>query len=273
MINLPHERPQKLLELGGTYTFELSASRRPADSFYGGTRIPPNSERLDGSADQPSNLFGRFKTWNRSFRRSLHQSLREPECRSLDESSYTSVIILHPKDSTYPLYNLDAKLGERDSHGNFSLKFYCSAASDSHSSFREVQLDVKFSRLGNARTPIKPLAFYPKGTFKPSQILVERTVNVSTSANISASTEGSYLEQYTSAVTFSGQGDESKVTWIWKADDALENGLEDPCEFWVTLPPVETGVKADFTITCQVRGSNKPAKKGRGRNNIRRLTF
>jgi len=56
-------------------------------------------------------------------------------------------------------------------------------------------------------------------------------------------------------VTFGRQNLEadSKATWTWKVDDALEDGLEDPCNFWVTIPPVEKGVKIDFKLTFRVR--------------------
>jgi len=42
--------------------------------------------------------------------------------------------------------------------------------------------------------------------------------------------------------------------WMWKANDVLENGLEGPCEFRVTIQPVGKGVKVDLKVTCQVRG-------------------
>ena len=59
--------------------------------------------------------------------------------------------------------------------------------------------------------------------------------------------------QYTrnEGISFDGKRlNKSKLTWMWKAGDCVETGLEDPCEFWVTIPPVKKGVKADFKITC-----------------------
>ena len=54
-------------------------------------------------------------------------------------------------------------------------------------------------------------------------------------------------------VSFDGKrSGPSKLTWMWKAGDFVTSGLEDPCEFWVTIPPVKKGVKADFKVTCLV---------------------
>jgi hypothetical protein len=53
----------------------------------------------------------------------------------------------------------------------------------------------------------------------------------------------------TAKVTFSGQEDDSKTTWMWKAEDVLANGLEAAPDFWVTIPRVEKGVKAHFKLT------------------------
>jgi len=74
---------------------------------------------------------------------------------------------------------------------------------------------------------------------------------------------GSCGVQYTTEarVIFSGQSlEDSKVTWIWKADDLLKDGLEDLCEFRVTIPSVERGVKAVFKVTGQYQVRSRPAR-------------
>ena len=86
---------------------------------------------------------GRLKNWRRN---DLDQTLRK-NGRSLNRSRYESLIVLRPKNRTYPIYNLDVKLGERDGHS--SIEFRCSAPSDGESSFREITLEIRVLHLGN----------------------------------------------------------------------------------------------------------------------------
>ena len=159
------------LERTAIYTFEITASSRRGslapgtlttesqlDPLDNGIHSPTGTQHghastpLDGSTARPHNLIGQFKNWGGNLKHSLNKSLREHERRTLalDGSSYTSLIILHPEDRTYPLYNLDAKLGERD--GDTSIEFLCSASSDSVASFREIALEVELFHLGNVNS-------------------------------------------------------------------------------------------------------------------------
>ena len=107
-----------------------------------------------------------------------------------------------------------------------------------------------------AQTPINVARFYPDGpqstggsTFGFGGTGTNDNLEVATTSEV----------QYTrpKGVSFDGKhSGETKLTWMWKVEDvSLEDGLEDPCEFWVTIPPVEKGVKADFKVTCEVRGT------------------
>ena len=176
----PSKRSQvfKFFKLGctATCTFDITASKRRGslplvpwfptivstesqlDPFYDGIQSPsstqygPASAPVEGSTARPPKLIGQFKNWGGNLRHSLNKSPRENDRRSLalNGSGYTSLIILHPEDRTYPLYNLDAKLGERD--GYTSIEFLCSASSDSVSSFREITLEVELFHLGNVNS-------------------------------------------------------------------------------------------------------------------------
>jgi hypothetical protein len=104
------------------------------------------------------------------------------------------------------------------------------------------------SASGKARTPIKLLEFHPH-KLQSNQIEVRR--------NVAATVGVSHVEEYTttSCVTFGGRSvRDSKVVWTWNVDDFLKDGLEDPWEFWLTIPPVKKGVMAAFKVTSLVQG-------------------
>jgi len=142
-----------------------------------------------------------------------------------------------------------------------------------------------------AQTPINVARFYPDGpqstggsTFGWGGTGANANLGVSTTRGVqyTRTTGGSFdgagvnakLEiaiprevQYTrpKGVSFDGRrSGETKLMWMWKVEDvSLEDGLEDPCEFWVTIPPVEKSVKADFKVTCEVRVNDRPARDRR----------
>ena len=311
---MPLEPHEEILFAKGTHTLEIATydlpnHHNPLSPVPGAPTIVKESQLdrstpLDGSthslprkhghestplhegAARPPNLIGRVINWWRNSTPTSNQLLPGNQPYSLKASDYVSVIILHPKDATYPLYNLDAKLRERDGHST-TVEFLCSASCDTDSSFREIQLEIELFHLGNvnppntvnvvaqrsipgnARTPIKPIGFYPKGPRRSNQIDVERKRNMGGKANLGGGVGGVNTSfevstdrgmQYTirEGVTFNGQHvSESKVGWIWKADDVVKDGLEDNCMFWVTIPRVKKGVKgvkANFRVTCRVRG-------------------
>ena len=79
--------------------------------------------------------------------------------------------------------------------------------------------------------------------------------------NISGEGGGSSGKEFTAeeGVSLNGQHlSESKVTWIWKADDVMNDGLQELCEFWVAIPTVRKGVKAEFKVTCRIRKRGFP---------------
>ena len=309
-VRMPLEPHEEILFARGTHTLEIATHELPnhhdplspvpgaptiakesqidvSTPLDGGTySLPskngPESTPLHEGAARLPNFIGRFMNWWGNSTHIPNRLLPESQPYSLKPSSYVSVIILHPEDNSYPVYNLDAKLGEREGHS--SIEFLCSASCDTDSSFREIKLEIELFHLGNvnppntvnvvaqrsipgnARNPIKPVGFYPKGPQRSNQIDVERKRNMGGKANLGGGVGGvnTALElsaeramQYTirEGVTFNGQHlSKSKVGWIWKADGVVRDGLEDNCKFWVTIPKVKKGVKADFKVTCRVRG-------------------
>jgi len=165
---------QEILEARGTYTFEIPASEHDHQDILlsapGQTTPPPEYQRdplsydadipssrnersklktpLDGA--RPSNLIGRFKNRCRNLTHAPKLSPRENERHSLNRSRYIPVIQIHPKGRAYPLYNLEAKLGERDSYN--SIEFQCSGSSSNSSSFRQITLEIQLFHLGNVNS-------------------------------------------------------------------------------------------------------------------------
>ena len=122
-----------------------------------------------------------------------------------------------------------------------------------------------------AQTPMNVARFYPDGPqltgMTGNSTFGWGGAGVNANFGVAATREMQYTR--IEGVSFDGKrSGKSKLTWVWKVDDvSLEDGLEDPCEFWVMIPPVEKGVKVDFKVTCQVR-STKPV-----RDKNRRLTY
>ena len=130
----------------------------------GGAHSPPGkygaeSTSSDGSTVRLPNLMGRLKNWRRN---DLDQTLENEHL--LNRSRYESLIVFHPKNRLYPIYNLDAKLGERDGHS--SIEFRCSASSDGESSFREITLEIGVLHLGNANNIYYHEQWYPMQHFR-----------------------------------------------------------------------------------------------------------
>jgi hypothetical protein len=115
---------------------------------------------LDGST--PLDLKGRLKNWRRNMMQPANQSLQA--ILSLNRSRYQSVMIFIPENEDYPIYNLDAKLGDRDGYN--SIEFRCSASSDGVSSFREITLEIGLFHLGNVNSQNQEQC-YPTQHFRP----------------------------------------------------------------------------------------------------------
>jgi hypothetical protein len=171
---LPAAGPsQEILEATSTYTFEIPASEHnhhdillsaprqatpppeyQRDPLSSGADVPPSRSEhtelktpLDGG--RSPNLIGRLKNW-RGKTHAPKISSGEHERHSLNGNSYIPVITLHPKRDSYPLYNLEAKLGKRDS--NNSIEFLCSGSSSNTSSFRQITLEIQLFHLGNVNS-------------------------------------------------------------------------------------------------------------------------
>jgi hypothetical protein len=142
-----------------------------------------------------------------------------------------------------------------------------------------------------AQTPINVARFYPDGPQSPegstfgwggtganADLEVSATREVQYTRTTGGSFDGAGVNaklevamtrevHYTrpKGVSFDGKrSGETKLTWMWKVEDVrLEDGLEDPCEFWVTIPPVEKGVKANLKVTCAVRGTARDRRPSR----------
>ena len=315
IMMLPVAEPsQEILSVKNT--FAISASKHhdiplpvsePTTTFfqksqldplsYGAGIPPPRSKHselktpLDGA--QPPNLIGRFKNWCRNLTHIPNPSpQKEPLSLngplSLNKEHYESVITISPKGSSYPLYNLDAKLGKRDGHN--SIEFLCSAASSNTSSFRQITLEVQLFQLGNVnseyheivprriysisdkpRAPITALQFHPLRPQRSNQAQVLHNFTKGANATLGGGGPGvnaslgiAAVSEYArdEGVSFDGKrSGPSKLTWLWRAGDCVASGLEDPCEFWVTIPPVKKGVKADFKVTCLVSSRRWGYKK------------
>ncbi|KIM35898.1 hypothetical protein M413DRAFT_14281 [Hebeloma cylindrosporum] len=305
---MPPKPHGKILVAEGTHTLKIPPSEPPPNGhppLQSGPGTPPIPEdpQSDGSnplqcpspsshspkhtpLDKP-NAIGRFMNriaWWKSSKHSSNQSLADSRL-VVKPKEYVSVIILHPPNNYHPLYNLDAKLGEIERDGGRAIHFQCSAASDSHSAFGEIKLEIELFELGNAnfeyivmsavsqysipghsRTPITPVAFFPKGPLRSNEIPVERKANYGAKGNLGGGgagvkagfeVEASGGWQYTNkeGVKFNGQlCTKTKVSWIWIADAVVSGGLEDTCRFWVMIPKVRKGVKAHFKVTCKMRG-------------------
>ena len=116
-----------------------------------------------------------------------------------------------------------------------------------------------------AQTPINVARFYPAQSTGGSTFGFGGTGTNDTNDNLEVATTSEVQYTRPKGVSFDGKhSGETKLTWMWKVEDvSLEDGLEDPCEFWVTIPPVEKGVKADFKVTCEVRGTGRDRRLSR----------
>ena len=160
-ITMPSTRPQEneiqTLVKAGTFEIppvvpttafkEIKRYQSNLNDVLGTADPPPYSKHSPGKHDptRPRNSSRTFKKWLKNLRHSPNQSQGENAPRSLNGSRYQSVIILIPEGYEYPIYNLDAKLGERE--GNTSIEFQCSACSDGQSYFRRISVEIQLFHL------------------------------------------------------------------------------------------------------------------------------
>ena len=116
-------------------------------------------------------------------------------------------------------------------------------------------------------TPIEVPEFHPNTSQRLYQTEVQHNRSITGNVAVTggghgvtatAGVTGGEAQQFIrkEGVIFDGKRtSNSSLKWMWRADKVVKDGLEDRCEFWLTIPSVNKGVKAHFKVTASIARS------------------